>query len=416
MSGKPHFTLLSRKPPSYLLSMKKLGLFLIAAVCCLSAVVAQEAYYSIFSYTHFIPKVSINDRSVSLQAALYPKFYETRSAARDIRWVARNDSQFVAFWLEKGDTVLHILTELAGIPWYEAEFDIYLVRYFPTIGSADPLIIPSGGLKTGSLIEAAPSGNRLVLNLIFQLSKRMLAQAVQPEDPIFLRIADHPLMRPGPYRCDNLAMLLAIATCQNIIGLDSTYDAYHSAFWVEHTPGRRIFEEYFLNKWILTPDHTLADWISKEPYGSRLVSITRPPRMPKRPAGSRDRVFIEGLPLKGQLGLSVRIDETNYLVVDTIDVYRLAYACGLRVGDRIRTVDGYRVKTHRQLVERILDNLEDGGVVLQVLRDDQIETVLIQPMFLPDMYDSLYIEEEYFLPDDSFQVIPDTTYDESLER
>jgi len=35
---------------------------------------------------------------------------------------------------------------------------------------------------------------------------------------------------------------------------------------------------------------------------------------------------------------------------------------------------------------------------------------------LPEMYDSLYIEEEYFLPDDSFQVIPDTTYNESLER
>ena len=396
--------------------MKKLCLFLIAAVCCLSAVVAQEAYYSIFSYTHFIPKVDINNRSVSLQAGLYPKFYETHSAALDIRWVARNDSQLVAFWSEKGDTILHILTELAGIEWYETEFDIYLVRYFPTIGSPDPLIIPLGGLKTGPLIEAAPSGNRLALNLIFQLSKRMLAQAVQPEDSIYLGIVNHPLMRPGAYRRDNLAMLLAIATCRNIIGLDSTYDAYHSAFWIEHTPGRRIFEEYFQNKWILIPDHTLADWIAEEPYGSQLVSITRPPRMPKRPAGSKNIVFIEGLPLKGQLGLSVRIDETNYLVVDTIDVYRLAYACGLRVGDRIRTVDDYRVKTHRQLVERILDNLEDGGTVLQVLRDDQIETVLIQPMFLPYMYDSLYIEEEYFLPDDSFQAIPDTTYNESLER
>jgi hypothetical protein len=394
--------------------MKKPGLFLIAAVCCLSVVVAQETYYSIFNYSHFIPKVSINDRSVSLQGGLYPKFYETRSAARDMRWVAQNDSLLVAFWSEKGDTILHILTELAGIEWYEAEFDIYLVRYFPTIGSADPLIVPTGGLKTGSLIEAAPSANHMALNLIFQLSKRILAQTVQPEDSIYLRIADHPLMRFGPYRRDNLAMLLTVATCQNIIGLDSTYDAYNSAFWLEHTPGRKIFELYFLNKWILTPDHTLADWIAEEPYGSRLVSITRPPLMPKRSASPRNIVFIEGLPLKGQLGFSVRIDEANYLMVDTIDVYRLAYACGLRVGDRIRTVDGYRVKTHRQLVERILDNLEDGGAMLQVLRNDQIETVLIQPMFLPD--DSLYIEEEYFLPDDSFQVTPDTTYNESLER
>lgn len=396
--------------------MRKTGLLLIVVILCSSASVAQETYYSIFNYTHFIPKVGINDRSVSLQASLYPEFYKSRSAARDMSWVAQNDSQIVAFCAEKGDTILHILTELSGIAWYEKEFDIYLVRYFPTIGSADPLIIPIGGLKTGPLIEAAPSGNHLVLNLIFQLAKRMLAQTVQPEDSVFLRIADHPLMRPGPYRRDNLALLLAIATCQNIIGLDSTYDAYHSAFWVQHTPGRWIFEEHLLNKWVLTPNRTLADWITREPYGSKLVSVTRPPRAPKRPTGAKERVFIEGLPLRGQLGFSVKIDEANYLVVDTIDVYRLAYACGLRAGDRIRTVNGYRVRTHRTFVEKVLETLEDGGATLEILRDDRRETVIIQPMVLPDLDDSLYLENEHLLQDGAPVGLPDTTHDESPKR
>lgn len=396
--------------------MKKVGLLLIAAICCIPAVVAQEAYYSIFSYTHFIPKISINDRCVSLQSGLYPKFYEARSAARDMRWVARNDSSLTAFWSEKGDTVLHILTELSGIWWCEKEFDIYLVRYFPTIGSGDPLIIPFGGLKESSLIEAAPSGNRMVLDLIFQLAKRMLDQTVQPEDSIHLRIADHPLMQPGPNRRDNLAMLLAIATCRNIIGLDSTDDAYHSAFWVAHTPGRQILEDYLLNKWVLTPDRTLADWIATEPYGSKLVSTIRPPRTAKRPDAGQNRAFVEGLPLKGQLGFSIKIDEDNYLVVDTIDVYRLAYACGLRVSDRIRTVDGDRIKTHRELVERILDNLENGGATLQILRDNRLELVLIQPMILPDLNDSLYLDETHSLPKDSLPVPPDTMFEDTLQQ
>jgi S1-C subfamily serine protease len=90
--------------------------------------------------------------------------------------------------------------------------------------------------------------------------------------------------------------------------------------------------------------------------------------------------------------------------VDTIDVYRLAYACGLRIGDRIRSVNGYRVRTHRQLVERILEMLNDGGATLRILRDEGIESVVLRPIDLYhqeiELYplDSLYIDT---LPPDS---------------
>jgi hypothetical protein len=396
--------------------MKKLYLLSIMVAVLVSVSSAQDVYYSIFSFTHSIPEVRINDAAVSLQSSLYPDLYRSRSAARDIRWVARNDSQIVAFWEQNGDTILHILTELSGIEWREQAFDIYLVRYFPSLGSAEPLIIPVGGMKGASLIEAAPSGNRFILDLIYQLAHRMLAQAARPGDSVRLSIADHPLMRPGPYRRDNLAMLLALATCTNIIGMDSTMDAYNSAFWVRHLTGRRIFEEYLLNKWVLTPERTLADWISAEPYWSKLVVATRPPRLRQRPEKVKNQVYIEGLPLKGQLGFSVKIDEANYLTVDTIDVYRLAYACGLRAGDRIHSVEGYRVRTHRELVERILEYLDTGGATLQVLRNDRLETVLIRPIALPGREDSLYYEDEYFPEEDTTSVSPETTYEDEPDR
>jgi hypothetical protein len=401
---RPAFYLDFPHGPNLLPVMIRWGLLVPAFLLVASTAVTQDTYYSIFSYQYSIPRVSVNNRSVSLQASLYPEFYQSHSAAHDMRWVAENDSQLVARWNTQGDTILHILTELSGIEWVEQDFDIYLVRYFPTLGADDPLVLPIGGVKRGDLIEAAPSGGSALLNLIFQLSRRMLSQTVQPEDSVFTWTAEHPLMRPGPYRRDNLAMLLAAATCQNIIGLDSTRDVYTSAFWQQHLPGRQIFEDYLLNKWILTPDRTLADWIAAEPHGSALVAATRPPRMQERPEGAGRKLHIDGLPLEGQLGLSVRIDEANYLVVDTIDVYRLAYACGLRIGDRIRSVNGYRVRTHRQLVERILEMLNDGGATLRILRDEGIESVVLRPIDLYhqeiELYplDSLYIDT---LPPDS---------------
>ncbi|RKX26259.1 MAG: hypothetical protein DRP47_08475, partial [Candidatus Zixiibacteriota bacterium] len=261
--------------------MKRLLLIIIIVLIAAGAL-AQETYYSIFSYTHYIPSVLINDRSVSLQNDLYPQWYREHSAVRDMRWVRQNDSSLISFWETQGDTVLHILCELSGIEWQESDIDLHLVRYFPSLGSSEPLVIPLGGIMTGALIEAVPTDKRFQLNLVYQLSKRMLAQTVQPRYNINLGIANHPLMRPGPYRRDNLAMLLAIATCENVLGIDSTFDAFQSAWWQRQAPGQEILERHFLQQWILTPDQTLADWIAKEPYGSHLVALTRPPRPPQQ--------------------------------------------------------------------------------------------------------------------------------------
>jgi len=374
-----------------------------------TAALAQDTFYTIFSFDSYVPQVSINDRSVSLQASLYPKIYRERPAASDIRWVIEHDSALVAFWETKGDSALHILTELSGIEWYESEFDLYLVRHYPSIGSSDPLIIPIGGIERGPLVEAAADGNRLTLNLIYQLSRRILSQVEKLRDPTYLALADHPLMQPSPYRRDIMAMLLAVATCQNLIGVDSTDGAYRSEFWKRQMPGRTIFESYLLNKWILTPDHTLADWILSESRRSQLVSVTRPPRKQAptvRAAGS----FVESLPLKGELGFSVKTDQSNRLIVEKIDVYRLAYASGLRVADRIRKVDGRTVRSHRDLIMRILESLETGGSTLQIVRDDSYLEVVLQPMMLPLWEEDEYLDES----DDGYYIDEDTTFTDSI--
>ena len=392
--------------------MKRFLIYTVLTASLIVSASAQDAFYSIFSFNGFTPKVSFNDRSTALQHSLFPKLYDTRSVRTDMRWLADNDSLLTAFWQNKGDSVLHILRELSGIEWYESEFDIYLVRFYPTLGASDPCIIPMGGMGDGTSSEVAPDGNRLILNLLFQLSRRMLAQAVQPEDSVVLGIAYHPLMQPGPYRQDNLAMLLAITAAHSVMGYDSTMDAWASAFWKYHTPGRKILEKYLYNQWILSPDRPLADWIASESYSSPLVRLTRPPK-PVRPGfGAKQQPLVDGLPFKGELGFSVKFDESDRMVVNQIDVNRLAFANGLREGDRLHRVDGRRAKSHRELVERLLAGLDAGGTLLEIVRDGKTETLLMQPLKPLDETDYYYLDAYDDYDIDTTGTAPDPDEDE----
>lgn len=369
--------------------MRRSILVLLLIVLAASTAWVQDTWYTYFSFEGFVPTVHMNLGSAELQSSLFPELYQERSARRDIRWVAANDSALIAFWAAKGDSILHILRELSGIEWVERQFDIYLVRHYTSVGSPEPMILPIDGFGNGEILEAAPRGRHQQLNLIFQLARRMLSQADQPERGVQLGISYHPLMRSGPLRRDNLAWLLALNAAQNVIGIDSTFDAYNSAFWVNQMPGRAILEDHLRQQWRLSPQQPLASWIEAEPYRSELVAITRPPQRSSH-ASSQPRMAIKDLPVDGELGFSVTIDETNRLVVDKIDVQRLAYASGLREGDRIYTVDGRRPRHHRELIEMILAGLDEVGMaVLQVIRDGHTTQVIIQP-FMYDEDDPFY--------------------------
>lgn len=349
-----------------------------------------------------LPQVTFVTSAAAFQASLYPDYYRTNSVRSDLRWVEQNDSLLMAFWDSSGSAVLQELTRYSGIAWVEDEIDIYLLRYYPTNGEGDPMIIPMTGIKRGVRVEAMPTDTSMFFNVILQLSKRMLSQADQPGHHVRLGIADHPLMRPGAYRRDNLAWLLALVVSQQIFGVDVTFDIYQSGFWTNHHRGRQIFEQFLLQDWILTPSRTLSTWIAQEPWGSELVVATRPPRRTTSD-NAEIRSLVEGLPPKGELGFTVRYDDRGRLVIDKIDPQRLAYANGLREGDVIRSVENARVTDQRELIEKLLDGLNAGGATVNLIRNDQPMALVVQPMELAPTLDDSFMWE-----DDSLQP-PDTT-------
>lgn len=328
-----------------------------------------------FTFTGQIPEVRLNHSAVELQRALYPDHYQRFDARADVEWADDNDAALEEFLRVQGDTLLHLLSELSGIEWRERVLDFYVVRYFPSLGSPDPLVLPVGGMRRGELIEATPAGKVQKLNVIYQLARRMLDQPVSGS---VAGMANHALMRPGIYRRDNLALLLAVTAAGQVMGADSARDAWQSAFWRNHFPGMEVFERYFAGKWALTPEKTLAQWVLAESPSSELIDATRPPQRSDRP--DRPRAFVEGLPLKGDLGIAVSIHENGLLRVDELDPDRAAYAAGLREGDLIRTVDGARVQNHKQLAERVLERYEKGGATVQVIRNGNAQTFVLRPV------------------------------------
>jgi len=100
-----------------------------------------------------------------------------------MRWVRENDSALSAFWQSKGDSVLWLLAQFSGLDWVEDRFDIYILKYYPSFGGADPLVIPLAGKREASRIVAAPEGAAQKFNLIYRLAHRMLIQAEKADDP-----------------------------------------------------------------------------------------------------------------------------------------------------------------------------------------------------------------------------------------
>ncbi|PWB74365.1 hypothetical protein C3F09_03995, partial [candidate division GN15 bacterium] len=305
-----------------------------------------------------LPTITVNDQAVSLQAGLYPNLYPTTPVADDIGWVVRTDSSLVRFVQRSADSIFVALSDYSGIAWREESLLMYFVRYYPSPGSADPLIIPVGGVRVGALSEAIPAGAVLKLELIYQMAQRMLLQGLLPDAPTYSLLSNHELMQPTPLRRDNLAFLLALAVSNRILGPDSTYLAYQSPFWKRHLLGREIFDQYLYHDWKLSQDRPLTRWLAEEVADSKLVEVTdiTPDQAQLVSAGRRP--VIEGVPSTGRLGFSVRIGSGSQLIVDNIDNSRTGYRCGLRAGDVIRTVDGKKPGSQKQLIEMILDQID----------------------------------------------------------
>lgn len=324
------------------------------------------------------PRVRLNTDATSFQRTLYPRHYKNADPAADQRWVEKNDSALAAFWKGNESRILTHLSRLSGIEWMENSFDIYLVRYYPSLGEAEPLILPVGGIRVGDIIESAPSGSEQQLNLIFQLARRILSQTARPGTNVTANIANHPLIQPGYYRRDNLAMTLAMVVCSRTIGSQATLEAYNAPVWRRNFPGRDIFEEHFQNVWQLSEDRPLVTWLLNESYTGTLVSNTRETLLPRVSAPESETVG--DIPATGRLGMSIGLDPTGRLYVLQLDPSRLASQCGLLQDDILLTVDNNKVKSHKELVEFLLAGLEKGSVKVRVLRAGKNVSVVLRPL------------------------------------
>jgi hypothetical protein len=327
--------------------------------------------------TSDLPHVEMITDNYDYMISLFPDDYSSRRRAiKACSTIAVEADSLKAFWDEYGEYVLTYLSYYAGINWVEPEFDINIVKYFPDYASHNPLTIPLSGKKNGDRIVSLPQGLSHYVTLFQQLSRRLLDQAFLPGGSLY-SISGHPLMQKTPRRFDNLADLLALRTLADFKDIDSVLAVFRSAHWKQREPGQEVLFDYFRDQWQLSGDSTLAFWVASEPFGSRLVALTRPPvvRKPQRTGWGNHQLQP---PPGGKLGLSVARDRSGFFRVVDIDTLKLAYVSGLRQDDLIRNIEGTAARNIKQLFTLMLDHL-DEGVHVNIVRNDEPEAVIVYP-------------------------------------
>jgi len=108
----------------------------------------------------------------------------------------------------------------------------------------------------------------------------------------------------------------------------------------------------------------------------------------------------------------MKYNKLNQLVVDTLDVFRLGYANGLRSGDRIRRVEGKIINSFRDLVGKLLAGLEQGGAEIEITRAGESMFLVFQPMLLPEFEEDFYEEN----PELDSLLFPEEDYYEEDEN
>jgi hypothetical protein len=324
-----------------------------------------------------LPDVEMVVDNYDYMISLFPDdFSSRRLAVRACSTIVEPADSLKIFWELQGNAVLYYLSYYAGIDWIEPEFKIYLVKYYPDYAGHNPMTIPLTGKKDGDRIIALPQGLSHYITLFQQLAKRLLDQTQFPGATHYY-IAGHPLMEKTPRRFDNLANLLALRTLADFTSIDTLLSIFRSTHWKEREIGQELLFNYFWDQWQLSEDSTLAWWLANEPYGSRLVAMTRRPvtRQPRHSGWGNHQIQS---PPGGKIGISVARDQSGFYRVVQIDTLKLAYQSGLREDDLIRNIEGKAPRNIKQLFTLILEYLETGAHI-NIVRDEEAEAVIIYP-------------------------------------
>nr|MBN2278618.1 hypothetical protein [candidate division Zixibacteria bacterium] len=327
-----------------------------------------------------LPTVTVRTDNKLLMWALYPEDYINEyNLQSDIRWVNRNDSEFVAEWDSIGITILAMIEDLSGIKWRESQFDINLTKYLRTAVMYDPPALPLQGIRMNHYTEAVPTGLHRLLNVIKLVAGRNLLQTELPGCPR-QPVADHPLLDKSAYRFDIMVLTLSLACAEYIIPSDSLENILKTEHWQKHNPGWEIYKNHFRYSWMISFEEPLITFILREPYDSPLVGLTRPPRPPKKSENEiTDREPIRLSAGSGRLGFSVARLPNGFMEIIDVDTLGLAYTNGLMIGDQIKRVNNEVVHNAHDLMEKILDKIDREGVYLIVIRNGEEVGLLMLP-------------------------------------
>jgi hypothetical protein len=356
-----------------------LFLFLIASLVFAQAYPEDNTLPSSNSGSGLLPQIDFEMENYYLAHAFYRDYATGEFDVKaEIALIDRRSAPLIVKWDSLGDAILTTISALSEIPWREPVIKIHLLKYLPVSGIYEPLAIPVEGVKIEGRIEAVPSGWFQFLQLIQYLAGRNILQCRFHgfERPL---IADHPLLDQGIYRFDIMATHLALSTVNRIIPPDSLAFILSSERWKKLNPGWELYKDNFEKKWALSAEKPLVSYLEQEPYNSPLVELTSAPKESEEIGGrkplKRKKIPSEG---KGRLGFSIVRSRGGTFEVTLIDSERLAYACGLRGGDRIQRVNGELAKNQRELMEKIIDSIDGIGAYLLILREKESKGILLQ--------------------------------------
>ncbi|SYZ74523.1 exported hypothetical protein [Candidatus Zixiibacteriota bacterium] len=328
-----------------------------------------------------VPLVKFETENYFLTKAFYPDYRaDEHEIWQDIFDVEKKAAPLLALWQIWGDSILRDIEIYSGIPWKEPGIKIHLMKYLPVPGLYEPLAIPIIGIKQGLVIEAPASGYHQLLVLIQYLAGRNLLQVEYPSDTL-AAVSNHPLLDQGPYRFDVMAVAVALSAARRIIPEDSLVQITSSAVWKRQFPGWGIYKNYFRDKWVLSPSTPLLQYLQNEPYNSTLVAMTAPPdesSPEKSDSGTASQSLPASSSVGGRLGFFAERQRGGIYRVTAIDSTKLAYSCGLRLGDQIRSVNGLAAGTFSALIGDIIDRLSGDGAYLEISRAGEIKGILIQ--------------------------------------
>ncbi len=317
-----------------------------------------------------VPTLTTRIDNAELQYTLYPVFYSSHDVDEDMRWVQKNSVAAEAFLALNGQAALEKLSTLSGCSWQETELKLILLRYYPTPGSADPLIVPLGAVRTGDAAIAAPTGEELAIDILFQLAKRLLITGAPNE------VRSHPLLSKDPYYLDNLAMLLARSVALQLYDETAVQAALDSPFWRRFWTGKAIYSKYLAGKWILSPDRPLLTYVKAEPTDSDFSRAAKIESIETIPV---ERTVSPDLVPNSRLGMALSDDGSKRLLVAAVDETKIAYLCGVRSGDRIVSINGKQPKTVREAVELTLMRLDNGGSTMEIARGGTTRSMVLRP-------------------------------------